>query len=477
MDTAIALIFGFLVLPGPSCTNSDNLALLAGTLKTTQRAACDDEMVSLSCPPGTSINIQVAQYGKAAPGGHGCVAIDSKADDLAEEEKCLWPNTMQYSLLQTVVEACQKKPQCKFSTKSKPGLVDPCPRARKFVEVAYKCRPSEFRSRTGCEDEVVKLSCNAHSRVAIFNAEFGRAPYETMNCPQYTDYIAEKCFAPYAVKTVMQICHGKRWCQIVANNRTFGSPCKPNSRNYLKIVYACVPLGVLTEKYESPIEEDEVVNNYNASRNAGLFDESDIGENWREPNIPISNPALQSPIDVNVPSSRNTEDTSIRIIVSNMDNEKESSLIKESSHYSSNTKFLIYISIGILIIIILVALLFGIRYYKNRERSRNSKNGDMFTTEAPNVFNDAASDIDDVDVSHISGTFYDPLHPDMILYRDGQTKTALRAMKPLSTVYPCAGASMYGNVDYAPSNSRETRFMTKEMDSDIKLNPNFGWIY
>lgn len=52
----------------------------------------------------------------------------------------------QYSLLQTVVEACQKKQQCKFSTKPKPGLVVPCPATRKYVEVAYKCRPSKYNA-------------------------------------------------------------------------------------------------------------------------------------------------------------------------------------------------------------------------------------------------------------------------------------------------------------------------------------------
>lgn len=99
----------------------------------------------------------------------------------------------------------------------------------------------------------------------------------------------------------------------------------------------------------------------------------------------------------------------------------------------------------------------------------------MFTTEAPNVFNDAASDLDnDVDVSHISGTFYDPVHPDMILYRDGTNRATLRAMRPLNTVYPCAGSSMYGNVDYVPSThtrDANTRFGKKEVDSDIMMSP------
>lgn len=99
----------------------------------------------------------------------------------------------------------------------------------------------------------------------------------------------------------------------------------------------------------------------------------------------------------------------------------------------------------------------------------------MFTTEVPNVFSDTISDIDnDIDVSHISGTFYDPVHPDMILYRDVPgSKGTLRAMRPLSTIYPCAGASMYGNVDYVPSQSREptTSRYKKDDREELEYGP------
>lgn len=40
-------------------------ALLAATLRTYQRAGCDSEQLSLSCPRGTSISIELAQYGRA----------------------------------------------------------------------------------------------------------------------------------------------------------------------------------------------------------------------------------------------------------------------------------------------------------------------------------------------------------------------------------------------------------------------------
>lgn len=43
----------------------------------------------------------------------------------------------------------------------------------------------------------------------------------------------------YATEKVMQMCHGKRRCLVVANSTTFGDPCRPESRTYLKVVYTC----------------------------------------------------------------------------------------------------------------------------------------------------------------------------------------------------------------------------------------------
>lgn len=39
-------------------------ALLSGTLRTFQRRTCDSDKVSLACPRGTSISIELAQYEK-----------------------------------------------------------------------------------------------------------------------------------------------------------------------------------------------------------------------------------------------------------------------------------------------------------------------------------------------------------------------------------------------------------------------------
>lgn len=37
----------------------------------------------------------------------------------------------------------------------------------------------------------------------------------------------------------MQICHGRRKCTLTADSTTFGKPCRPDSRMYLKVVYTC----------------------------------------------------------------------------------------------------------------------------------------------------------------------------------------------------------------------------------------------
>lgn len=47
----------------------------------------------------------------------------------------------QYSLLQTAIEACQKKTHCKFLPAPKSFGGSPCPGIRKIIEYAYKCRP------------------------------------------------------------------------------------------------------------------------------------------------------------------------------------------------------------------------------------------------------------------------------------------------------------------------------------------------
>ncbi|XP_076245270.1 uncharacterized protein LOC143185865 [Calliopsis andreniformis] len=251
----------FLVLLGQPAAWADYLALLSGTLKTYQRAACDEESMTLKCPPGTTISVALAQYGRTEANGTGrCSSSDPPLlpGDKQLNRTCIWRQSLQYSLLQTVVEVCQKKRQCKFNTSPDTFQGDPCPGLPKYIEVAYKCRPYEFRSKVACENDVVNLVCYPGQRVAIYSASFGRTEYESLQCPQPRGVKEETCMASYATETVLNLCHGKRRCSVVANSSTFGEPCSPDSRTYLKVVYTCVPRSVLREQYQGDAEPDEI---------------------------------------------------------------------------------------------------------------------------------------------------------------------------------------------------------------------------
>ena len=71
------------------------LALLSGTLRTIQRAACDGEMLTLRCPLGTAVSIQLAQYGRPAPGLALCSSSSSSTTAVAAAQNDTCPLTPQ----------------------------------------------------------------------------------------------------------------------------------------------------------------------------------------------------------------------------------------------------------------------------------------------------------------------------------------------------------------------------------------------
>ncbi|BFF88917.1 uncharacterized protein DMAD_07795 [Drosophila madeirensis] len=263
----------------------DPLALLAATLRTYQRAGCDSEQLSLSCPRGTSISIELAQYGRAGDltdhslcppvspedltttGSASDAVIHSGTEIEVKPPETCTVSGLQYALLQTVVDACQKKRHCKFAANSKThSSGDPCSGIRKFVEIAYKCRPYEFRSKVACENDNMPLVCNPYSRIAIYSASFGHTERESVQCGGQSagastgtseDNGRPTCLVSYATETVMQICHGRRRCSVTADAGTFGRPCKADVRMYLKVVYTCIPRKVLKDRYETAPEGDE----------------------------------------------------------------------------------------------------------------------------------------------------------------------------------------------------------------------------
>ncbi|ODM98084.1 Protein eva-1 C [Orchesella cincta] len=104
---------------------------------------------------------------------------------------------------------------------------------------SYNPTCSEFKSVIGCDSEVIQLKCNRSSRLAIYSANYGRTEYESVQCPQPKGVSEESCLSSFATENVMQMCHGKRRCALGVNPSTFGNPCKPESKMYLKVIHTC----------------------------------------------------------------------------------------------------------------------------------------------------------------------------------------------------------------------------------------------
>jgi len=135
------------------------------------------------------------------------------------------------------------------------GGNDPCPQVRKYVEVAYKCKPTQFRSKVECHSQTLELDCNKKlvhketdddeqdmERLAIYSATFASSIGSHIYCPdtaitslssssmldgsiRFTQDASEKqdaevgqktCEESYATDAVMKLCHGKRKLYIYA---------------------------------------------------------------------------------------------------------------------------------------------------------------------------------------------------------------------------------------------------------------------
>jgi len=242
----------------------DPFATLADTLKTNQRASCEGETLHLECPSGTKISIQLVLYGRTAPSASVCPPTNSQPRIYTGNEgfNCNIPEA-----LRTVEELCQSKQSCSIITSTTSfgvGAYDPCPGLRKYVEVAYKCRPTTFSSRMVCGGENVQLECNESSEyIAIFSSSFRSAGSGPLYCPLRTEYIEnaldyskdnsgknmKKCEKTDMTRSVIKYCHGRKECNIVADPGILGAPACQLQHVLLQITYACMVGSNFLPKY------------------------------------------------------------------------------------------------------------------------------------------------------------------------------------------------------------------------------------
>ena len=182
-----------------------------------------------------------------------------------------------------VLDKCQDKRKCSVRANPSEFGENPCPGTSKYLEVAYKCRPNEFRRRIECEGDSLTIQCPKPQRIAIYSAMFGRDSTGNDKCP--SPGITTECQMPCSLSEVMRQCHGKRRCSVQAaysqfnlGIARFNNACPPNIPKFLSVVYACVPKRILREmrRHEETGSPNSFCSNEPETLTAGPREESPL---------------------------------------------------------------------------------------------------------------------------------------------------------------------------------------------------------
>ncbi|XP_074653269.1 protein eva-1 homolog C-like [Tubulanus polymorphus] len=261
-------------MSGALMPDSRNSGILASTLFTFKKHACRGNVLNMRCPKGTTILVQFAHYGRRAPSSQVCpippgVIQPTSVANAKEDTQCLAKTS-----LRAVVGLCEDKRRCKVEASSDVfGRTDPCPGTTKYLEVNYKCKPTEFDSKIVCEGHEMVIQCTKRShRIAIYSATYGRMPRQgNSKCPAGRDGIETDCQAEGTVDIMMRRCHGKKRCQVSVDRTVFkNDPCPMGTRKYLSVIYVCVPKKILKVFKGDPVSGGHVHSNDDASRDQSV---------------------------------------------------------------------------------------------------------------------------------------------------------------------------------------------------------------
>nr|XP_060626410.1 protein eva-1 homolog C isoform X1 [Anolis sagrei ordinatus] len=200
--------------------------------------ACDGEQLRLQCPRHSTISIQSAYYGQAY---QLCSAQQPEAK-MRESLNCVTSTTFQ-----KILDECQDLRACQLLVNSRVFGPDLCPGITKYLLVSFKCKPTEYKTRSVCENEELKLHCKESKFLNIYSASYGRSAHEKDICSTEMGRLPQfDCFSYSALEVLSKKCYGKQRCKIIANSHNFGRPCLPGVKKYLNVSYACVPKFILS---------------------------------------------------------------------------------------------------------------------------------------------------------------------------------------------------------------------------------------
>ncbi|TRY84487.1 hypothetical protein DNTS_035835 [Danionella cerebrum] len=191
---------------------------LSRALRNYTEQACDGEFLSIRCPPRTSISIQSAFYGRS---------------DSTHSRQCPSPSYSHAGAvssdlsvpLQKMLYECEDRRSCQLLVNSRVFGNDPCPESSKYLEVRYKCRPNEYKSKVVCEGDRLRLGCKSGMQIVLYSAMFGRTQQGTLECPPHHQRaLSVDCSSDVALQVMTSHCQGKHSCVIRASTQEFGDP-------------------------------------------------------------------------------------------------------------------------------------------------------------------------------------------------------------------------------------------------------------
>ncbi|XP_061560159.1 protein eva-1 homolog C isoform X1 [Phycodurus eques] len=232
--------------------SSDISGYLSEVLKNYTEQACDGELLSVRCPPRTTITVQSAFYGrKGSSDLHQCPQsyqallgyYDARGDEYCSVS----------TALQKMLDECQDRRSCQVLVNSRVFGMDHCPGSGKYLTVLYKCRPNEYKSKVVCEEDRMRLSCKRGMQIVVYSAMFGRTQQGALECPlPHRRASSMDCQSSIALQVVTSRCQAKKSCVLRASSREFGDPCYSGTRKYLSVIYTCVPKKLLQEQISRP---------------------------------------------------------------------------------------------------------------------------------------------------------------------------------------------------------------------------------
>ncbi|XP_072254289.1 protein eva-1 homolog C isoform X2 [Pyxicephalus adspersus] len=205
-------------------------------------SACDGDHLTLQCPRHSTISVQSAFYGHHLHGSPKCASVSLETMQ-TPNQPCLAPTA-----LQKVLDECQNLRSCQLPVNSRVFGLDPCPGTTKYLLVSYKCKPTEYKSTSVCENRELKLHCKEPKLLNIYSAVYGHFAYEKNSCATDRDQgMPYDCVSYSAMEVLAHRCYGKQRCRMLVSDKHFGSPCLPGVMKYLTVNYSCVPQIILKE--------------------------------------------------------------------------------------------------------------------------------------------------------------------------------------------------------------------------------------